>query len=150
MEIYTNFTGSLLRQHHAPALMTHTTFVVFLKTLAPGLTWSHKNLKCNQLSGLCRKAWKSAHSKGTKVSGKRNPPDLGGLCFLTLRYTLSLQHHSSKLRKIAWGSLPSQGRETGEGRAVCFATWHLETVTLPYTEKDSFCNTKKPAAKWTT
>jgi len=66
--------------------MTHTIFVIFLKTPAPGLTWSYKNLKCNQLSGLCRKAWKSAHSKGTKVS-----PDSEGLCFLTLRSTLCLQ-----------------------------------------------------------
>lgn len=58
--------------------MTLTIFVVFLKTPAPGLTWSHKNPKCNQPSGLCRKAWKSAHSKGTKVSRKRNHLIWGG------------------------------------------------------------------------
>lgn len=92
MEIYINFTGKRSKPMPAPALMILTVFVVFLKTPAPGLMWSHKNLKCNQPSGLCRKAWKSDYSEGTKVSRKETIWFGGGrVYFLTPRYTFFSQ-----------------------------------------------------------
>lgn len=94
--------------------MTLAIFVVFLKTPAPGLTWSHKNPKCNQSSGLCREAWKSAHSKGTKVSRKRNHLTWG-VCvcvcvyFLTLRYTLPLPLPPVRVTRRTVGQFAQQG-----------------------------------------
>lgn len=108
--------------------VTHTIFVVFLKTLGPALIWSQRNLKCNQQYELCRKVCKisALKGKGREVSRKRKTHDLGS--FEPSDMLSPCNHNSSKLHKIAQVSLASQEMETGEQRDICSGTCHLDST----------------------